>query len=219
MHSFQPTSSSDIVITCTHAHWIQALSHQVRKQVCCLCRHPLFNRRGSRSGQRGDTDRLLETARRHQHGREVRSCQVLQGRSDVPIRASSHHAVGRQVRSARFSRERTAAAGSSTQFRQSSSDTTGARTAAVARHPTRQVGKDETLLRAVSAWLGERGITPRNPRWMTMVRSEAVQRMALAARGECVISFSTCDTCLFVEAELVGRRDARFGILAGFFDG
>ena len=37
------------------------------------------------------------------------------------------------------------------------------------------------MLRAVSAWLGER-ITPRNPRWMTMVRSEAVQRMALAAR-------------------------------------
>ena len=58
-----------------------------------------------------------------------------------------------------------------------------ARTATVAGHPSRQVGKDETLLRAVSAWLGERGITPRNPRWMTMVRSEAVQRMALAEKG------------------------------------
>ena len=39
------------------------------------------------------------------------------------------------------------------------------------------------VLRAVSAWLGERGITPRSPRWMTMVRSEAVQRMAVAAKG------------------------------------
>ena len=37
-----------------------------------------------------------------EHGREVRSRQVLQGRSDVPIRASSHHAVGRQIRGARL---------------------------------------------------------------------------------------------------------------------
>ena len=72
---------------------------------------------GSGSGQRGDTDRVPETARRHEHGREVRSRQVQQGRSDVPIRASSHHAVGRQIRCARLSRERTAAAGSSTQVR------------------------------------------------------------------------------------------------------
>ena len=61
---------------------------------------------GSGSGQRGDTDRVPETARRYEHGREVRSRQVLQGRSDVPIRASSHHAVGRQIRGARRSRER-----------------------------------------------------------------------------------------------------------------
>ena len=138
---------------------------------------------GSGSGQRGDTDRVPETARRHEHGREVRSRQVLQGRSDVPIRASSHHAVGRQIRGARRSRERTAAPGCSTQVRQSSSDSAVARTATVAGHPSRQVGRDEMVLRAVSAWLGERGITPRSPRWMTMVRSEAVQRMALAEKG------------------------------------
>ena len=39
------------------------------------------------------------------------------------------------------------------------------------------------------------------------------------SKRESVISFSTCDTCLFGEAELVGRRDARFGILADLFDG
>ena len=138
---------------------------------------------GSGSGQRGDTDRVPETARRHEHGREVRSRQVLQGRSDVPIRASSHHAVGRQIRGARRSRERNAAAGCSTQVRQSSSDAAVARTTTVAGHPSRQVGRDEMVLRSVSAWLGERGITPRSPRWMTMVRSEAVQRMALAEKG------------------------------------
>ena len=36
---------------------------------------------------------------------------------------------------------------------------------------------------------------------------------------ERVVSFSTCDTCLFGEAELVGRRDAWAGILADLFDG
>ena len=41
--------------------------------------------------QCSDSDRLLKTARRHGHGHEVRSCEVLQGRSDVPVRASSHH--------------------------------------------------------------------------------------------------------------------------------
>ena len=48
-----------------------------------------------RSGQRSDSDMILEAARRHEHGHEVRSCQVLQGRSDVPVRASSHHFGGR----------------------------------------------------------------------------------------------------------------------------
>ena len=38
------------------------------------------------------------------------------------------------------------------------------------------------MLRAVSVWLGERGITPRSPKWLSMVRSEAVQRMAMASR-------------------------------------
>ena len=67
--------------------------------------------------------------------------------------------------------------------RQSSSDTAVARTATVAGHPSRQIRRDELVLRAVCAWLGERGITPRSERWMTMVRSEAVQRMALAEKG------------------------------------
>ena len=120
---------------------------------------------------------------RHEHGREVRSRQVLQDRSDVPVRASSHHAVGRLIRGARRSRERTAAAGCSTQVRHNSPNTIVAQTATVAGRPSRQVGRDEMVLRAVSAWLGERGITPRSPRWMTMVRSEAAQRMALPEEG------------------------------------
>ena len=91
---------------------------------------------GSGSGQRGDTDRVLETARRHEHGREVRSRQVLQGRSDVPIRTSSHHSGGRQVRRSRRSRERAATVGSSSQVRQSTIDPTVSRTPTVAGHPT-----------------------------------------------------------------------------------
>ena len=38
------------------------------------------------------------------------------------------------------------------------------------------------MLRAVSVWLGERGITPRSPKWVSMVWSEAVQRMEMASR-------------------------------------
>ena len=53
----------------------------------------------------------------------------------------------------------------------------------MAGHPTRQVGGDEARLRAVSAWLGERGISPRSTRWLSLVRSGAAQRMAIAARG------------------------------------
>ena len=127
------------------------------------------------SGQRSDPDRLLETARRH----EVRSCEVLQGRSDVPIRASSHHSGGRQVKRTRPSPERAATVG--TQVRQSTTDPTVSRTPTVAGHPTRQVGSDEGTLRAVSVSLGDRGITPRSPKWLSM-RSEAVQRMAMASR-------------------------------------
>ena len=60
---------------------------------------------------------------------------LLHGRSDVPIRASSHHSGGRQVRRTRPSRER--AAGSSTQVRQSTADLAVSRTPTVAGHPTR----------------------------------------------------------------------------------
>ena len=45
--------------------------------------------------------------------------QLLQCRSGAPIRTSSHYSVGRQVRRSRPSRERAAAAGSSTHVRQS----------------------------------------------------------------------------------------------------
>ena len=93
------------------------------------------------SGQRNDTDRLLGTARRHEHGHEVRSCEVLQGRSNVPIRASSRHSGGQQVRRTRPSRERAATVGSSTQVRQSTTDSTVSRTP-VAGHSTRQEGID-----------------------------------------------------------------------------
>ena len=120
------------------------------------------------SGQRSDTYRLLETARRHEHGHEVRSCEVLQGRSDVPIRASSHHFGGRQVRCTRPSRERAATVGSSTQVRQSLNCLEKSNSGWT--HPTRQVGSDEGMLRAVSV------ITPRSPKWLSMVRSETVQR-------------------------------------------
>ena len=36
----------------------------------------------------------------------------------------------------------------------------------------------------------KRGITPLSPRWMTMVRSEAVQRMVLAETWNALFSFS-----------------------------
>ena len=74
------------------------------------------------------------------------------------------------------------------------------------------------VLRAASAWLGERWITPRSPRWMTMVRSKAVQRMALAEKGNALLPSIPVTPAFFSEAELVGRRDARVGILADLFD-
>ena len=135
-----------------------------------------------RSGQWSDSDRLLEAARRHEHGQEVRPRQILQGRSDVPIRTSSHYSVGRQLRLSGPSRERAAAAGSSTQVLQSTADPAVSRTPTVAGHPIREVGSDEAVLRAVSAWLGERGISARSSRWLSLTRSEAVQRMVLASR-------------------------------------
>ena len=113
----------------------------------------------------------------------MRSRQILHCRSDVAIRASSHHAVGRQLGSEGSSRERAATVGSSTQVRQSTTDPVVSRTPAVAGHPSRQVRRDEVMLTDVSAWLGEREITPQKPRWSSMVRSEAVQRMAMAASG------------------------------------
>ena len=39
------------------------------------------------------------------------------------------------------------------------------------------------------------------------------------SKREGVTSLSTCGTCLLVEAELVERRDARFGCPADLFDG
>ena len=39
------------------------------------------------------------------------------------------------------------------------------------------------------------------------------------SKREGVISLSTCGTCLFVEGELVERRDARLGCLADLFNG
>ena len=114
-----------------------------------------------------------------EHGHEVRPRQVLQGRSDVPIRTSSHHSVGRQVRRSRPSRGCAATVGSSTQVRKSTTDPTVSRTPTVAGRSTRQVGSDEAMLKAGSAWLGEVGISPRSPRWLSLARSEAVQRLSL----------------------------------------
>ena len=54
---------------------------------------------------------------------------------------------------------------------------------------------------------------------MTMVRSEAVQRMALAAKGNALFPSLPVTPAFFGEAELVGRRDARAGIFADLFDG
>ena len=78
--------------------------------------------RGSPEAGSSDSDRLLEAARRHEHGHEVRPCEVLQGRSDMPVRTSSHHSVCRKVRRTRPSRERVATVGSSTQVRQSTAN-------------------------------------------------------------------------------------------------
>ena len=170
---------------------------------------------GSGSGPRGDTDRVLETARRHEHGREVRSRQVLQGRPNVPIRASSHHAVGRQIRGARLSRERTAAAGSSTHVRQSSSDTIGARTAAVAGHPTREGRNATESCQCVAGRTGDHSS-------LSEMDDDGAKRGSAedgaGSKREGAISLSTCGTCLLVEAELVERRDARFGCLADMGD-
>ena len=49
-----------------------------------------------RSGQCSDSDRQLEAARRHEHGHGMRPCEVLQGRSDVPVRASSERVAERE---------------------------------------------------------------------------------------------------------------------------
>ena len=65
------------------------------------------------------------------------------------------------------------------------------------------------VLRAVCAWLGRTG----NHSSESEVDDDGAKRGAGCER-ERVVSFSTCDTCLFGEAELVGRRDARAGILA-----
>ena len=130
----------------------------------------------------GHTVSMRRPLRHNHHGHGTRRREEHAG-ADAAVQRERADSRTRTHAGTAADLERTAAVGSSTQVRQSSSDTVGARTAAVAGHPTRQVEKDETLLSAVSAWLGERGNTPRNPRWMTMVRSEAVQRMALAARG------------------------------------
>ena len=140
----------------------------VQRSMGRIDRRPPEAGSSGRSGQCSDSDKLLEAARRHEHGHEVRTCEVLQGRSDVPVRASSHHSGGRQVRRTRPSRERAATVGSSTQVRRSTTDKIVSRIAAVAGNPTRQVRSDEVMLRAVSVWLGEKGITPRSPKWLTL---------------------------------------------------
>ena len=153
---------------------------------------PTEARCGGRSGKCCGSDGVLEAARRHEHGFAVRPCQILQGRSNVPIRSSSHHSVGRQVRRRRPRRERAATAGSRRQVRPSAADTAFSRTPAEAGHPTRQLGSDEATLRAVSAWLSKRRIRPRSPRWLSLARSEAVQRLVNGCKGELVVSFSAC---------------------------
>ena len=55
------------------------------------------------------------------------------------------------------------------------------------------------------------------------VDDDGAKRSSAADGAGCererVVSFSTCDTCLFGEAELVGRRDARAGIFSSMGDG
>ena len=120
-------------------------------------------------------------------------CQVLQGQSDVPIRASSHHSVGRQAGSAIPSRECTKASGSCTKVRQSTSDTTGSRTRTVARHPTEgckcvawRTG-DHTSKSEMDDAGSERGSVAYGG----------------GCDGELAVSVSACSTCLFCEAEFV----------------
>ena len=145
-------------------------------------------------GQRSDTDRPLETARRHGHGHEVRSYVALQGRSDAPIRASSHHS-GRRTRP---SRERAATVGSSTQVRQSTTDPTVSRTPTVAGHPSRQVGSDEGMLRAVSVW----------PEVVVDGAERGSATCGGGFKGEHRASFSAFVSCFFCGTVLVGRRRA-----------
>ena len=112
--------------------------------------------------------------------------------------------------------------GSSTQVRQSTTDPTVSRTPTDGWTPlTREVGSDEGMLRAVSVWLGERGITPRSPKWLSMVRSEAVQRVAMASRVNIAFPSRPLSPAFSVEQCSSGRRDARREVcvsLADFFD-
>ena len=171
----------------------------------------------SRSGRCSDSDRLLEATQRHEHGHEVRSCEVLHGRSDLPVRASSHHSGGRQVRRTRPSRERAASVGSSTRVRQSTTDPTVSRSPTVAGHPARQVGSGEGMLRAVSVWLGDHSSKPE-------VVVDGAERgsatYGAGFKGEHRVSFSARVSCLFSGTVFVGRRDARREVcvsLADFF--
>ena len=126
-----------------------------------------WGERGRSRGLQIETRRLLQEYHAVVMGIIIKQClrteqdtrSLCGALFDTIIMATEHDVVARR------SRERTAAAGCSTQVRQSSSDAAVARTTTVAGHPSRQVGRDEMVLRGVdemvlrgvSAWLGERG--------------------------------------------------------------
>ena len=76
------------------------------------------------------------------------------------------------------------------------------------------------MLRAVCVWLGERVISPRSPRWLALVRSEAVQRMAMASVVNIAFPCRPVSPAFFCETGLVGHdaRRAVCGSLADLFD-
>ena len=116
--------------------------------------------------------------------------------------------------------------GAASQVRERTTDPTVSRTPTVAGHPARQEGSDEEgsdegMLRAVSVWLGESGITLPSPKWLSMMRSEAEQRIAMASRVNIALPSRPFVSGIFGGTVLLGRRDARSKVcvsLADFFD-
>ena len=122
----------------------------------------------------------------------------------------------------RPSRERAAAARSSTQVQQSTADPAVSRTPPVAGHPARQVGSDEAMLGAVSQSVARRARDQSSKPEMVVAGSKRGSATYGATfKGELTVSFSARVPRLLFETAFVGRHDARIAAccsLADLFD-